>query len=120
LKEYKAVLGSGAILVMNEEACMVDMLFSIIRFFYHESCGKCTPCRIGTRELLELIKKVRKGKGEKSDLDKMIKISESMWKSSFCPLGQSLIMPVKSAIENFREEFVKHLDKEFHCENCRR
>ena len=120
LKEYKAVLGSGAILVMNEDACMVDMLFSIIRFFYHESCGKCTPCRIGTRELLELIKKVRKGEGEESDLDKMIKISESMWKSSFCPLGQSLIMPVKSAIENFKEEFVKHLDKEFHCENCRR
>ncbi len=120
LREYKAVLGSGAILVMNEDTCMVDMLFSIIRFFKHESCGQCAPCRIGTYELYALINKVRAGEAEIGDLDKMVSLSEAMYKSSFCPLGQSLIMPVKSAIENFREEFVAHLDKNYKCEKCRR
>ncbi len=120
LREYKAVLGSGAILVMNEDTCMVDMLFSIIRFFKHESCGQCSPCRIGTYELYELINKVRRGEAQEKDLDLMVSLSESMYKSSFCPLGQSLVMPVKSAIENFREDFIKHLDKNYKCEKCRR
>lgn len=120
LKEYKAVLGSGAILVLNEDTCMVDMLFSIIRFFKHESCGQCSPCRIGTYELYTLINKVRSGEAKEEDLEMMIGLSEVMNDSSFCPLGQSLIMPVKSAIENFREEFVAHFDKNYRCEKCRR
>ncbi|MEO0247810.1 MAG: NADH-ubiquinone oxidoreductase-F iron-sulfur binding region domain-containing protein, partial [candidate division WOR-3 bacterium] len=120
LKEYKAVLGSGAILVMNEDTCMVDMLFSIIRFFKHESCGQCSPCRVGTYELFHMINKIREGEASESELDLMISLSEAMYKASFCPLGQSLIMPVKSAIENFKEDFVKHLNKNFKCEKCRR
>jgi len=105
LKENAAVLGSGAILVMNEDASILEMLHSVLEFFAHESCGQCSPCRIGTRQLLNMIEDFRKGEGVESQLDAMIRISETMLNTSLCPLGQSLIMPVKSALENFREEF---------------
>jgi len=107
LKEYKAVLGSGAILVMNEDTDISDMLQSIIEFFNHESCGQCAPCRIGCKELLTIIKNIRKGKGKEEDLMKMISLTEMMFSTSLCPLGQSLIMPVKSAIENFKQDFIR-------------
>jgi NADH:ubiquinone oxidoreductase subunit F (NADH-binding)/(2Fe-2S) ferredoxin len=109
LQEYAAVLGSGAILVMNEDADMVDMLWSVIRFFRHESCGKCSPCANGNEILYRLITDVRNGKGKEEDLEHMIMLSETMKESSFCALGQSLLMPVKSAIENFREDFLARM-----------
>ncbi len=105
LKENKAVLGSGAILVMNEETSIVDMLFSIVKFFAHESCGQCAPCRIGTRQILNIVYRIRQGKGEPGDVESLLTLSETMFKSSLCPLGQSLIMPVKSALDNFKQEF---------------
>jgi NADH:ubiquinone oxidoreductase subunit F (NADH-binding)/(2Fe-2S) ferredoxin len=107
LKEYNAVLGSGAILVMNEDTDIVDMLYSIIRFFKHESCGQCTPCRVGTEELYEIIQKFKEGNGTEIDLKRMISISQTMYLTSLCPLGQSLILPVKTAIENFKDDFLK-------------
>ena len=106
LKENRAVLGSGAILVMNEDTSIVDMLFSTLKFFAHESCGRCAPCRIGTRQLLDLVYNIRGRKGRVEDIDRMVHLSEALYAASLCPLGQSLIMPVKSAVENFREEFV--------------
>ena len=106
LSDYAAVLGSGAILVMNEDVDMVEMLWSVIRFFRHESCGKCSPCSRGNEILYKLITSIRKGVGKEEDLDQMIEIASVMQNTSFCPLGQSLIMPVKSAIENFREDFL--------------
>ena len=106
LQEYAAVLGSGAILVMNQEVDMVDMLWSVIRFFRHESCGKCSPCAKGNEILYKLITAIRNGDGKEEDLDQMIEIATAMLDASFCPLGQSLIMPVKSAIENFRSDFL--------------
>jgi NADH-quinone oxidoreductase subunit F len=109
LRENKAALGSGAILVMNETTCIVDMLFSVLKFFAHESCGQCAPCRIGTRQLLDLVYKIRAGKGEEKDIDQMVKTANTMYNTSLCPLGQSLIMPVKSAIKNFREDFVNKI-----------
>lgn len=105
LAEYSAVLGSGAILVMNEDVSMIEMLYSVIRFFRHESCGKCAPCSVGTQELFLLINKVRNGYGTKDDLDKMILIAQTMKDTAFCALGQSLIMPIKSAFDNFKDEF---------------
>lgn len=107
LKEYNAILGSGAILVMNEDTDIVDMLYSIIRFFKHESCGQCVPCRVGTEELFEIVTKFKKGEGKESDLNRMVSISQTMFLTSLCPLGQSLILPVKTAIENFKEDFLK-------------
>jgi NADH-quinone oxidoreductase subunit F len=105
LKENKAVLGSGAVLVMDEGTSIVDMLFSIAKFFAHESCGQCVPCRIGTHQILDIIYRIRQGKGREGDLETMLGLAEVMFKSSLCPLGQSLVMPVKSALDNFKEEF---------------
>ncbi|MCX7027625.1 MAG: NADH-quinone oxidoreductase subunit NuoF [Spirochaetes bacterium] len=105
LKENKAVLGSGAVLVMNEDTSIVDILFSILKFYAHESCGRCAPCRIGCRQLLNLAWKLRQGKGLPEDIGTMLRLAEVMLSSSLCPMGQSVITPVKSAIENFRDEF---------------
>jgi NADH-quinone oxidoreductase subunit F len=114
LKEYKAVLGSGAILVMNESACIVDMLKSILRFFEHESCGRCTPCRVGTKRLVEIINRFANLEGSEEDIDEMVNISLVMKDTSFCPLGQSVHLPVVSAIRYFKDEFINHF-KEKYC-----
>ncbi len=106
LNEYAAVLGSGAILVMNEEVDIAEMLWSIIRFFRHESCGKCSPCANGNTALYNIIDRIRKGNSRESDLDEMLQISLAMNKTCFCALGQSPYMPIKSAIENFKEDFL--------------
>lgn len=111
LKEYAAVLGSGAVLVMDERTDMVEMLYSVIRFFRHESCGKCSPCANGNEMLYKLITRIRKGEGLEEDLDNMITIADTMFHTSFCALGQSLIMPVRSAIENFKQDFIKRIKK---------
>jgi NADH-quinone oxidoreductase subunit F len=105
LNQYAAVLGSGAILVMNEHQSIVDLLWSIIRFFRHESCGKCSACRNGCQQLYELITKIKKGEGTMEDVDLMLTIADTMYATSFCALGQSPIMPVRSALENFGDEF---------------
>ncbi|HEX7502968.1 MAG TPA: NADH-ubiquinone oxidoreductase-F iron-sulfur binding region domain-containing protein, partial [Acidobacteriota bacterium] len=109
LKENKAVLGSGAVLVMNEDTSIVDMLFSIAKFFAHESCGQCSPCRIGTQQILQIIYRIRRGDGRQGDPETMLQLAEAMFKSSLCPLGQSLVMPVKSALGNFPDEFAANL-----------
>jgi NADH-quinone oxidoreductase subunit F len=114
LKENKAVLGSGAVLVMDEGTSIVDMLFSIAKFFAHESCGQCVPCRVGTQQILDIIYRVRQGGGRAGDLEAMLGLAEAMFRSSLCPLGQSLVMPVKSALENFKDEFamaIGHAEK---------
>jgi len=105
LKENKAVLGSGAVLVMDEGTSIPDMLFSIAKFFAHESCGQCAPCRIGTQQILQIIYRLRQGHGRPGDLEAMLQLAETMFKSSLCPLGQSLIMPIKSALDHFGDEF---------------
>jgi len=110
LKENAAVLGSGAILVMNEDADMVDMLSSVLQFFAHESCGQCAPCRVGTSQLYGLISRIQSGEGREEDIDQMVTISEALFQTSLCPLGQSLIMPVKSAVENFRQDFLNRIN----------
>jgi NADH:ubiquinone oxidoreductase subunit F (NADH-binding) len=111
LNQYSAVLGSGAILVMNENTSIVDMLWSILRFFRHESCGKCAPCRNGSQQLYELISKLKKGQGTADDLDKLEIIADAMQQTSFCALGQSPIMPIRSALDNFRDEFLALTNK---------
>jgi len=114
LKENKAVLGSGAVLVMDEGTSIVDMLFSIAKFFAHESCGQCVPCRVGSRQILDITYRLRQGKGREGDTETMLGLAEAMFRTSLCPLGQSLIMPVKSALENFKDEFamaISHSEK---------
>ena len=104
LREYAAVLGSGAILVMDESTDIPGMLQSVLHFFKHESCGHCVPCRLGTAQLAKIIDRVMEGKGAVSDIEKLVKISEVMRDTSFCPLGQSLILPISSSLKYFKDE----------------
>jgi NADH-quinone oxidoreductase subunit F len=108
LREYAAALGSGAILVMNEDTDMVDMLKSVLHFFKHESCGHCVPCRLGTARLVEIIDNVAASKGSEEDMERLLEISQVMRDTSFCPLGQSLSMPVSSALKYFKDEMVSY------------
>ncbi|MCS7216301.1 MAG: NADH-quinone oxidoreductase subunit NuoF [Candidatus Bipolaricaulota bacterium] len=114
-----AVLGSGAVLVMDDTACIVDMLGSILRFFRHESCGQCAPCRAGTDLLVRLWEGIRRGQAQEEALDRMVEITEVMRQASLCPLGQSLALPVRSALEKFRPEFLGHA-RGAPCPSCRR
>jgi NADH-quinone oxidoreductase subunit F len=108
LQEYKAVLGSGAILIIDNSFNIVDILESVIRFFRHESCGKCIPCRNGNEQLYATLKEIKAGKDVSNNMDKMILLADAMHKTSFCALGQSLLLPVKSAIELFRDDFINY------------
>ncbi len=114
-----AVLGSGAVLVMDESTCIVDMLGSILRFFRHESCGQCVPCRAGTDLLVRLWERVRRGEADEAALARMEEVVEVMRQASLCPLGQSLALPVRSALEKFRPEFLSHAQGAA-CPVCRR
>ncbi len=109
MRELAAALGSGAVLVMDDSACMVDMLASVLRFFRHESCGQCTPCRAGTDALVRLIDTIRSGEGDGRTLSLMREIVETMRLASLCPLGQSVALPVTTALDRFRAEFEGHL-----------
>ncbi|MBU1049251.1 NADH-quinone oxidoreductase subunit NuoF, partial [Candidatus Bipolaricaulota bacterium] len=105
LQELAAVLGSGAILVFNEDASIVEMLDGILAFFKHESCGQCVPCRAGTAALKTIMGRIRAGQGESGDLDTMVSTAKAMQATSLCPLGQSVILPITSALQHFRAEF---------------
>ena len=107
LKEKGAVLGSGAIMVMDETRSLYDMMHSILQFFEHESCGKCVPCRVGTKMLVHMLEEVKEKKnGNRAEmLEKMKTEAEYMQKTSLCPLGGSPIIPISSAIQYFKNEF---------------
>jgi len=111
MKKIGGSLGSGAIVVMNNDAIMVDVLEVTLRFFAEESCGKCFPCRYGTRQLYHMAKNIATGQGKEEYMDIMQKTAVSMAKASLCPLGQSVIMPLKGIFENFKGEilsFIRH------------
>jgi len=105
LQEKDAVLGSGAVIVMAEDQSILNMLHSIMRFFEHESCGKCVPCRVGTKHLLMLLNKIsNNGQNKRPHIDALLHQSEIMAKTSLCPLGQSPVLAIKSAVRHFRKE----------------
>ena len=106
LKEYAAVLGSGAILVMDETVSIVKVLQGILHFFRHESCGQCAPCRLGTAQMCEIADRIASGTGSDKDVDLLREIAEVMRETSLCPLGQSPILPIETALDRFGDEFV--------------
>jgi NADH:ubiquinone oxidoreductase subunit F (NADH-binding) len=108
-KDHGAVLGSGAILVLDEDASVVELLHEVLRFFEHESCGQCVPCRVGARVLVTLSERIVSGCGTSADLEQLLEVADTMRATSLCPLGQSPILPVKTAIEAFRERFEARL-----------
>ena len=109
-----SMMGSGGLIVMDEDTCMVDIAKFYLEFTADESCGKCTPCRVGTKRLLETLEKITSGKGEPEDLVKIREIAEHMKSSSLCALGQSAPNPVLSAMEHFGDEYEAHI-KEKRC-----
>jgi NADH-quinone oxidoreductase subunit F len=109
LKEHAAVLGSGAILVLDETVSIVKMLRGILRFFRHESCGQCAPCRLGTVQLVEIADRIASGDGSSNDIDLLREVARMMWDTSLCPLGQSPILPIETALDRFGDEFARGL-----------
>ena len=105
-----SMLGSGAVIVMDSSTCMVKMSYIINRFFSHESCGKCTPCRDGTPWLTRVLKRIEHGEGRPGDLDLLDGICNNIFGRTFCPLGDGAVMALRGALNNFREEFQYHID----------
>ncbi len=103
------MMGSGGLIVMDEDTCMVDIAKFFLEFTVDESCGKCTPCRIGTKRLLELLEKICDGRGELEDLERMEELCEYIKANSLCALGQTAPNPVLSTLRFFREEYLAHI-----------
>jgi NADH-quinone oxidoreductase subunit F/NADP-reducing hydrogenase subunit HndC len=115
-----SMMGSGGMIVMDEDDCVVDVARFYMDFCVDESCGKCSPCRIGTTQLLNILEKIAKGNGEESDLDKLEIIGKAMAKASLCALGQTAPNPTLSTVKNFREEYLEHIrDKKCRAGKCK-
>jgi NADP-reducing hydrogenase subunit HndC len=106
-----SMMGSGGLIVMDEDNCMVDMAKFFLEFTVDESCGKCTPCRVGTRRLYELLDKITSGRGEPEDLDRIEELAKYIRANALCGLGQTAPNPVLSMLRYFREEFVAHVSE---------
>ena len=104
-----SMMGSGGLIVMDEDTCMVDLARFFLDFTVDESCGKCTPCRIGTRRLLEILDKIIAGNGEMEDLDRLEELSNYIKSASLCGLGQTAPNPVLSTLRYFRDEYIAHI-----------
>ena len=109
LLDIGSMMGSGGLIVMDEDNCMVDIAKFFLEFTVDESCGKCTPCRIGTRRLLEILDKIIEGKGEMEDLDRLEELSNYIKSASLCGLGQTAPNPVLSTLRYFRDEYIAHI-----------
>jgi len=103
-------IGSGVVTVIDERTCMVQFALRVAQFYMHESCGKCTPCRVGTRWLVQLLRAVEDGTAEERDLDLMLDVCDRIIGKCLCVLGDSAAMPVASCVTKFRDEFRAHLE----------
>ena len=120
LKQIGSMMGSGGLIVMDDTKCMVSLAKFYLEFTVSESCGKCTPCRIGTKRMLEILEKLCDGKGDEFDIYKLEKLAVNIQKASICGLGQSAPNPVISTLKYFREEFREHaMQKECRALECK-
>ncbi len=115
LNELGAIMGSGGLIVMDEDTCMVDVARFFLEFVQEESCGKCVPCRVGTKRMLEILERICDGHGKESDIDLLIELGEQIKDTALCGLGQTAPNPVLSTIRHFRHEYEAHI-KNKHCE----
>lgn len=109
LKSIGCMMGSGGLIVMDEDSCMVDIAKFFLEFTVSESCGKCTPCRVGTKRMLEILTRISEGKGEMEDLEKLEELANFIQTNSLCGLGQTAPNPVLSTMRFFRDEYVAHI-----------
>lgn len=114
LKRVGSMMGSGGLIVMDEDTCMVDIARFFLDFTRDESCGKCTPCRIGTTRMLEILTRITEGKGEEGDIEKLEALAQAIKAGSLCGLGQSAPNPVLSTLHYFRDEYEAHI-RDKHC-----
>jgi NADH-quinone oxidoreductase subunit F len=114
LAELGAIMGSGGLIVMDEDSCMVDVARFFLEFVQEESCGKCVPCRVGTKRMLEILNRICEGRGEEADVERLIELGEMIKDTSLCGLGQTAPNPVLSTIRHFGQEYVEHI-RDKHC-----
>lgn len=111
LAKAGSIMGSGGMIVIDEDSCMVNIAKFFLEFTQDESCGKCTPCREGTKRMLEILTRITEGKGQSGDIEKLERLGNMIKKASLCGLGQSAPNPVLSTIKNFREEYEEHINE---------
>jgi NADH-quinone oxidoreductase subunit F len=109
LEETGTMLGTGAIVVINEDTCMVDVARRLMRFFAHESCGHCTPCRTGTQRIVSILEGLEAGKGQPEDIDTLERTADMIRGLTFCPMGDAASNPVLSSLKLFRDEYEYHV-----------
>ncbi len=109
LMEIGSMMGSGGLIVMDEDNCMVDIARFFLEFTVEESCGKCSPCRIGTKRMLEILNRITSGKGEEGDIEKLETLAKNISASALCGLGQTAPNPVLSTLKYFRDEYEAHI-----------
>jgi len=114
LKEVGAVMGSGGMIVVDEDTCMVDVARYFMDFMQDESCGKCTPCRIGTTRMLEILTNITQRKGKPQDLESLKQLADTLIETSLCGLGRTAPNPLLSTLREFHQEYLAHV-KEKHC-----
>ena len=120
LQKLGSIMGSGGMIVMDEDDCMIDIAKFYLGFCVEESCGKCAPCRIGGTQLLSILKDISEGKAGLDDIDKLKRISQSMQKASLCGLGQTASNPVMSTLQYFEQEYLTHInDKKCPAGKCK-
>jgi NADH-quinone oxidoreductase subunit F len=105
------MLGSGAVIVIDDRCCMVQLGLRVAQFYMHESCGKCTPCREGTRWMVELLRKIEAGEASQGELDLLLNVCDRILGHCLCPLGDAAAMPVASYVAKFRDEYQRHIDE---------
>jgi NADH-quinone oxidoreductase subunit F len=105
------MLGSGAVIVIDDRCCMVQLGLRVAQFYMHESCGKCTPCREGTRWMVQLLRAIEEGRAEHSELDLLLDVCDRILGKCLCPLGDAAAMPVASYVTKFADEFRRHIDE---------
>jgi len=111
MAEAGSMLGSGAVIVIDDRCCMVQLGLRVAQFYMHESCGKCTPCREGTRWMVQILHKIEDGHAEQGELDLLLNICDRILGKCLCPLGDAAAMPIASYIDKFRAEFQAHVDR---------
>lgn len=115
LKQLGAIIGSGGMIIMDDTTCMVDVARYFLEFVQEESCGKCVPCRVGTKRMLEILTRICEGKGEDGDIERLEELGSQIKDTALCGLGQTAPNPVLSTIRHFRHEYEAHI-RDHHCE----
>lgn len=119
VKKYNAIIGSGGMVVMGQDTCMVEVARFFMSFTQRESCGKCTPCREGTKRMLEILERIVNGQGKLEDIDTLEELAKMIQSMALCGLGKSAPLPVLSTLATFRDEYVEHIvDKRCRAKQC--